>query len=66
MSADRAPKDNQVLLREWFDFATQRVPEMQEAKLREVRRFRRELYDIYSTADPSSNCVHKPLVVKSS
>src|SRR5262249_713722 len=30
MSADRAPKDNQVLLREWFDFATQRVPEMQE------------------------------------
>jgi WD40 repeat protein len=43
MSADRAPKDNQVLLREWFDFATQRVPEMQEAKLREARRLGRKL-----------------------
>ena len=43
MSADRTPKDNQVLLREWFDFATQRVPEMQEAKLREARRLGRKL-----------------------
>ena len=29
-AADRDPKDGQVLLREWLDFATQRVPEIQE------------------------------------
>ena len=29
-AADRDPKDGQVLLREWLDFATQRVPQIQE------------------------------------
>lgn len=29
-SADRAAKDGQVSVREWFDYATDRVPEMQE------------------------------------
>ena len=38
MSADRTPRDNQVFLREWFDFATMRVPEMQEARIKEARR----------------------------
>jgi WD40 repeat protein len=28
--ADRRPKDGRVMLREWFDYATERVPEMQE------------------------------------
>jgi len=37
MAADRAPRDNLVLVREWFDFAIQRVPEMQEAKLKSSR-----------------------------
>jgi len=37
MSADRAPRDSRVLLREWFDFATQRVPEMQAVKIKEAR-----------------------------
>jgi hypothetical protein len=37
LAADRAPRDNQVLVREWFDFAIQRVPEMQEAKLKSSR-----------------------------
>jgi len=36
-AADRAPKDNVVFVREWFDFAIQRVPEMQEAKMKEKR-----------------------------
>jgi hypothetical protein len=36
-AADRAPKDNVVFVREWFDFAIQRVPEMQEAKMNEKR-----------------------------
>jgi hypothetical protein len=36
-AADRAPKDNVVFVREWFDFAIQRVPELQEAKMNEKR-----------------------------
>jgi hypothetical protein len=28
--ADREQKDGQVLVREWFNYATERVPEMQE------------------------------------
>ena len=32
-AADREPKDNQVLLREWLDYATNRVPQMQEENL---------------------------------
>ena len=36
-AADSAPKDGQVVLREWLDYATERVPRMQEAKLKEGR-----------------------------
>ena len=36
-AADRLPKDGQVVLREWLDYATERVPSMQEAKLKEGR-----------------------------
>jgi hypothetical protein len=36
-AADNQPHDNQVLLREWLDYATDRVPRMQEAKMRESR-----------------------------
>jgi uncharacterized caspase-like protein len=36
-AADRTPKDNQVLVREWLDYSTERVPEMQEAKLKQAR-----------------------------
>jgi uncharacterized caspase-like protein len=32
-AADREPKDGQVLLREWLDFATERVPQMQQEEL---------------------------------
>ena len=32
-AADREPKDGQVLLREWLDFATERVPQMQQNEL---------------------------------
>jgi uncharacterized caspase-like protein len=32
-AADTEPKDNQVLLREWLDYATNRVPRMQEENL---------------------------------
>lgn len=36
-AADTEPKDGQVVLREWLDYATERVPRMQEAKLKEGR-----------------------------
>jgi WD40 repeat protein len=36
-AADDQPKDGQVVLREWLDYATERVPRMQEAKMHETR-----------------------------
>jgi len=36
-AADGEPKDGQVVLREWLDYATERVPRMQEAKMKEGR-----------------------------
>lgn len=36
-AADSVPKDGQVVLREWLDYATDRVPRMQEAKIKEGR-----------------------------
>lgn len=36
-AADFEPKDGQILVREWFDYAAMRVPEMQRQKMREDR-----------------------------
>ena len=36
-AADGQPKDGRVVLREWLDYATDRVPRMQESKLKEGR-----------------------------
>lgn len=36
-SADVQPKDGRVVLREWLDYATERVPNMQEAKMKQGR-----------------------------
>jgi len=36
-AADDEPHDGQVMLREWLDYATERVPRMQEAKMKETR-----------------------------
>jgi WD40 repeat protein/uncharacterized caspase-like protein len=35
--ADIAPRDGRVMLQEWLDYATERVPEMQEQKLKQGR-----------------------------
>ena len=35
--ADNAPKDNTVFVREWFDYATARVPQMQLERLKKAR-----------------------------
>jgi hypothetical protein len=38
--ADDEPADGEVLLREWLNYATERVPEMQEDKMRSARGLR--------------------------
>ena len=35
--ADNEPKDGVLSAREWFDFATDRVPQMQEEKMKQSR-----------------------------
>jgi uncharacterized caspase-like protein len=42
-SADSSPKDGQVVVREWLDYATLRVPQMQEAGMEEARKLGRNL-----------------------
>jgi len=42
-AADRAPRDGQVLLREWLDYATQRVPQIHEDELAAQLKLRRQL-----------------------
>jgi uncharacterized caspase-like protein len=37
-AADAEPKDNQLLLREWLDYATKRVPQMQQDMIEQGRR----------------------------
>ncbi len=41
--ADRAPKDGSVSLREWLDYAVQRVPDMQTTLMRSARKEGREI-----------------------
>lgn len=41
--ADREPQDGEVLLREWLDYATERVPQMHQEELQMQRRRRRQL-----------------------
>jgi len=36
-AADDQPRDGVVVLREWLDYATNRVPKMQEAKMKQGR-----------------------------
>jgi hypothetical protein len=42
-AADFEPKDGEVHVREWLDYATQRVPLMQDEKLRRARAARSTL-----------------------
>ena len=36
-AADSAPKDGQVMLREWLDYSVVRVPQLQLEKIKEAR-----------------------------
>jgi len=51
VTADKNPKDGQVLLREWLDFATARVPEMQLEKVAEQKKQGRQLEQIIVFAE---------------
>lgn len=42
-AADTAPKDGQVVSREWLDYATLRVPQMQETMMQEARKLGRDV-----------------------
>jgi WD40 repeat protein/uncharacterized caspase-like protein len=70
--ADKAPRDNLILLREWLDYATERVPRMQEEKLKELSRAKkdrqgRELELVFVEGDenmrnPEKRSVQRPRV----
>lgn len=42
-SADSSPKDGSVVVREWLDYATLRVPQMQEQGMQDARKLGRNL-----------------------
>lgn len=42
-SADTQPKDGQIVVREWLDYATQRVPQVQEKLMQDFRKVGRNL-----------------------
>jgi WD40 repeat protein len=54
-AADREPRDGQVLLREWLNFATERVPQMQQQKLDEQKKRGRQLDRIKFAEADSGN-----------
>ncbi|MDX6497601.1 MAG: hypothetical protein QOG23_861 [Blastocatellia bacterium] len=63
-AADKEPKDGQVLLREWLDFATERVPQMQQDKLDEQKKQGRQLDRIkFAEADSGTErSIQRPRV----
>lgn len=65
LAADAAPKDGEVVVREWLDYATERVPQMQLAMMQDARRLGRAIVFVESeegTADIESRNVQRPRV----
>jgi WD40 repeat protein len=64
--ADIEPKDGSVLVREWFDFATQRVPQMQVELMKEAQAGRGVTVAFVKgdeqIADPAERNVQRPRV----
>jgi WD40 repeat protein len=64
-SADNQPKDGLLIAREWLDFATDRVPLMQEEKMKQARGVGLEVVFIEGEkeiADPNKRSVQRPRV----
>ncbi len=63
--ADSGPKDGVVNVREWLDFATERVPQMQEEKMKQARSIGLEIAFIegdQNIADLLKRSVQRPRV----
>jgi uncharacterized caspase-like protein len=63
--ADNEPKDGVLSAREWLDFATERVPQMQEAKMKQGRGIGLEIAFTegeQNIADPEKRSVQRPRV----
>ncbi|MDT7779260.1 MAG: hypothetical protein QOC99_1772 [Acidobacteriota bacterium] len=64
MLADDEPKDGVLQAREWLDFATERVPQMQLEKMKEARALKLKISfaagDDDSKADPEAHGVQRP------
>jgi WD40 repeat protein len=64
-AADFSPKDGQIELREWLDFATERVPELQLSKIDEAHRSGRSIAfadDKQARGDPRQIGLQHPRV----
>jgi WD40 repeat protein len=65
VAADAEPKDGQVTLREWLDYATQRVPRMQQEALKQTRDLEHPLTFVEgeeTLKDPTRRSVQTPRV----
>ena len=63
--ADSAPKDGLVIAREWLNFATERVPQMQEQKMSDTRGVGLQIAFTEgeaNIADPQKRSVQRPRV----
>ena len=64
-AADSAPNDGQVTLREWLDYATQRVPRMQREVLKQTRELEHPLTFVEgeeNIKDPTKRSLQTPRV----
>jgi WD40 repeat protein/uncharacterized caspase-like protein len=62
--ADKEPKDGVLIAREWLDFATERVPQMQQEKMQQGRGMGLQISftEDESTTDSSTRSVQRPRV----
>jgi WD40 repeat protein/uncharacterized caspase-like protein len=63
--ADSGPKDGMLIVREWLDFATERVPQMQEEKMKQARGIGMQIAFVegeQNIADPERRNVQRPRV----
>ena len=64
-SADSSPKDGNIAVREWLDYATQRVPQMQEQGMQDARKLGRNLAMVEGEDridDPAKRSLQRPRV----
>ncbi|HEX8180921.1 MAG TPA: caspase family protein [Pyrinomonadaceae bacterium] len=64
-AADRRPHDGQVVMGEWLDYATERVPQMQIEKMKAARGLGAELAFVdgeQKVSDPNNRSLQRPRV----